>query len=130
MSTKKITKNPPATAKKASKAKATRTAKTKAAASAKTPKDATPPKAKAEARPKKLSAIDAAAQVLAETGQAMTCKELIEVMASKGLWASPAGKTPHATLYAAILREIARQGDQARFQKTERGKFASANLGG
>jgi hypothetical protein len=81
-------------------------------------------KAKGE---QKLSAIDAAAQVLAESGQAMNCQELIQVMAEKGLWTSPGGKTPAATLYSSILRELQTKGNQARFRKTDRGKFAAAN---
>ncbi len=75
---------------------------------------------------KKLSALDAAARVLQETKQPMNCKDLIESMATKGYWNSPAGKTPHSTLYAAILREIGVKGKQARFKKTERGKFTLA----
>ena len=89
------------------------------------------PKAKGRAKkdqpapqPKKLSAIDAAAKVLAEAGQAMNCLEMIEAMAKKGLWTSPGGLTPHATLYSAILREISKKGKESRFTKTERGKFA------
>ena len=73
---------------------------------------------------KKVSALDAAAKVLGEAAQALGCKEMIEAMAAKGYWSSPAGRTPAGTLYAAILREIATKGDAARFQKTERGKFA------
>jgi HB1, ASXL, restriction endonuclease HTH domain len=73
---------------------------------------------------KKLGAIDAAVKLLRETGQAMTCREMIDAMATKGYWSSPGGKTPQATLYSAILREIATKGAQARFKKTERGKFA------
>jgi vancomycin resistance protein YoaR len=90
-------------------------------------KATTPAKAKpaAEAKPKKLSAIDAAAKVLGEAGQPMNCKEMIEAMAAKGYWTSPGGKTPHATLYSAILRECATKGKDARFTKTERGKFAA-----
>jgi hypothetical protein len=76
---------------------------------------------------KKLSAIDAAAKVLADTGAAMNCQELIKVMAEKGLWTSPGGKTPAATLYSAILRELQTKGSEARFKKTERGKFTAAN---
>jgi hypothetical protein len=76
------------------------------------------------ARPKKLSALDAAAQVLSEASQPMNCQEMIAAMAAKGYWTSPAGKTPQATLYSALLREIKTKDDQARFQKTERGKFA------
>jgi hypothetical protein len=78
---------------------------------------------------KKLSALDAAAKVLGEEGRAMTCKELIETMAAKGYWASPGGKTPEATLYSAILRELQTRGDQARFVKADRGKFALRTAG-
>ena len=95
--------------------------KTKAAKSAPKKKPAKPAKAK----PKKLSALNAAAQVLTDGGGSMTTKELIEAMAAKKLWESPNGKTPAATLYAAILREIATKGKQARFKKTEPGKFAA-----
>jgi prophage DNA circulation protein len=78
-----------------------------------------------EAKPKKLSALDAAAQVLAESGEPMNTREMIETLAAKKLWTSPGGKTPHATLYSAILREINEKGEDARFVKTERGKFAA-----
>jgi hypothetical protein len=73
----------------------------------------------------KLSALDAAAKVLTETGTALTCQELIQVMADKGYWTSPAGKTPAATLYTAILKELKTKGALARFQKTAPGKFAA-----
>ena len=77
----------------------------------------------AESKPQRVSALDAAAQVLREAGKPMRAKELIEVMAAKGLWSSPKGKTPEATLYAAMVREIGTKGDAARFRKTERGQF-------
>ena len=67
--------------------------------------------------------LDAAAQVLRERAQAMTTKALIGVMALKGYWTSPNGQTPHATLYAAIAREIATQGDASRFVKSAPGRF-------
>ena len=73
----------------------------------------------------KLSALDAAAKVLSESKEPMNAKELIEAMAARKLWTSPGGKTPHATLYAAITREIAKKGKDARFKKTGRGKFAA-----
>ena len=82
--------------------------------------------AKAAEQPKKLSALDAAARVLGESGQAMNCQEMIETMAAKGYWSSPGGKTPGATLYSAILRELKVKGAEARFRKTERGKFTLA----
>src|SRR5262245_49135785 len=79
-----------------------------------------------EAKAKKVSALDAAARVLQEKGEAMNCQEMIEAMAAKGYWKSPGGKTPSATLYSAILREAKTKGTEARFKKTERGKFERA----
>src|SRR5439155_23144499 len=76
-----------------------------------------------EAKPKKASALDAAAKVLAESGEAMTTQAMIQAMAAKGYWSSPGGQTPAATLYSAILRELSAKGEQARFVKTEPGKF-------
>ena len=81
-------------------------------------------KTKPGAGDKKMSALDAAAKLLDETGQSMNCQDLIKGMADKGYWTSPGGKTPSATLYASILRELKIRGAGARFQKTERGKFA------
>ena len=98
---------------------------TKAAATAKADKPAKKAKAPKEAKEKKLSAIDAAAQVLATSKEPMNAKEMIEAMAAKGLWTSPGGQTPHATLYSAIIREVATKGKESRFVKTERGKFAA-----
>jgi len=50
---------------------------------------------------------------------------MVEAMQAKGLWSSPGGKTPKATLYASILRDI-RKGKDARFVKANRGQFALA----
>jgi hypothetical protein len=87
----------------------------------------TKPKAASKTeKPKKLSALDAAAQVLGESQEPMNTKAMIEAMAAKGLWSSPGGKTPHATLYSAILREIGTKGKEARFKKTDRGHFTAA----
>jgi hypothetical protein len=95
---------------------------------AKTPADKAPPKAtktKTEA-PKKYSALDAAARVLGETGQGMNSKELVEAMTAKRYWTSPGGKTPHATLHAAISREIKVKGADSRFAKAGPGKFTAS----
>jgi short subunit dehydrogenase-like uncharacterized protein len=70
-----------------------------------------------------LSALDAAAKVLEESNAALTTGEMIEQMSTKGYWTSPGGKTPAATLYSAILRELKMKGEASRFAKTERGKF-------
>ena len=70
-----------------------------------------------------MSGLDAAAKVLEESGQPMTCKEMVEAAEAKGYWKSPGGKTPHATVYSAIIREIKVKGAEARFSKADRGKF-------
>jgi hypothetical protein len=93
---------------------------TKPAKAAKAKDQATP------TEPRKLSALDAAARVLEEMGGAMNCAALIALMSAKGLWTSPAGKTPASTLAAAMMREIATKGDTSRFRKTGRGLFAAA----
>ena len=71
---------------------------------------------------KRASGLDAAAQVLAEAKEPMGTKEMVERMLAKGLWKTN-GKTPAATIYAAIIREIATKGADARFEKVGRGKF-------
>ena len=80
--------------------------------------------ATAKKKPKRVSALDAAAVILAKAERPMQAQELIAAMTAQGLWTSPAGKTPHATLYAAMIREIAKKGDAARFRKVDRGMFA------
>jgi hypothetical protein len=72
---------------------------------------------------RKPSALDAAAKVLGESKEPLTTKEMITAMEAKGNWKSPGGKTPDRTLYSAILREIVLKKGEARFKKTERGKF-------
>jgi len=85
-------------------------------------------KAKA-AKPKgkrKGGVLDAAVQVLKTAGGGpLGCKEMVERMLAKGLWQTK-GKTPAATLYAAIIREIAKKGAGSRFRKEGRGQFALA----
>src|SRR6516162_910184 len=91
-------------------------------------------KSKAKGRKKsasqdgKMSCIDAAAKVLVEKGEPMNCKEMIEAMAAKGYWTTPGGKTPHATLYSSIAREIRDKGKESRFKKADRGKFVSIGV--
>ncbi len=84
--------------------------------------DKTTKTAKAPAKPKRISGLDAAAQVLTQTKGPMCCKDLVEAMIAKGFWKT-GGKTPHATIYAAIIREIQKKGSESRFEKVARGKF-------
>jgi hypothetical protein len=100
-------------------------AKAKAGKAPKTPKAPKPAKEKKPTPPKRVSALDAAAQVLADSEVPMRAKEMIAKMEAKGLWKSPGGKTPEATLYAAIIREIAAKGDKARFKKHDKGVFVA-----
>ena len=77
-------------------------------------------------KPKKVSLLDAAAKVLGEAKEPMTTKQMIDQVTAAGLWSPGAGKTPHATLYSAILREMQKKGSNARFTKVDRGQFALA----
>lgn len=89
----------------------------------------TPAKKAKPAKEKKVSALDAAARVLTESGEPMNSSEMIEAMSKKGYWTSPNGQTPEATLYAAIIREIGKKGKESRFAKKERGKFIATGKG-
>ena len=64
-------------------------------------------------------------KVLGEAGEPLNTKEMVERMLAKGLWKTN-GKTPAATIYAAIIREIVKKGKDSRFRKVERGKFELA----
>jgi hypothetical protein len=86
-------------------------------------KQATAPKSD---KPKKLSGLDAAAQVLKDAGKPMNFKDITDGALAKG-WRTN-GKTPQATLYAAAIREIAAKGKDARFSKTERGMFEHSGV--
>ena len=76
--------------------------------------------------PKRLSALAAAHKVLCEATEPLNVQQMIEAMTAKAYWTSPGGKTPHATLYSAILRELAK-GEASRFVKTDRGRFVAAS---
>ena len=97
--------------------------KRKPAPTAAKPKASDKPAAKKPAATKRMSALDAAAQVLKEAKKPMGCKDLAEAILKRNLWKTN-GKTPAATLYAAIHRGIDRKGKEARFEKVDRGMFA------
>lgn len=85
--------------------------------------------AKAEAAPKdkkpRNSLLNLAVGVLQAFGEPMDCKAIVDRILEQGLWKTK-GRTPAATLYSAVIREIAAKGDAARFRKVERGKFTLA----
>ena len=65
---------------------------------------------------KRKSLLDLAATILAETGEALNCKELVEKAKETG-WVST-GKTPEQTLYSGIFREMKDKGEASRFKKS------------
>lgn len=107
-----------AAAKTTAKKKATRKSAAKAKPTAK-------PNATAEQAPAKearVSGLDAAAHVLRTVRKPMRVKDVVDHMLGTGMWKTN-GKTPAATIYVAILREIKTKGDAARFRKVDRGLF-------
>lgn len=79
------------------------------------------PKPKAEKAPRKASGLDLAAAALKHAKAPLDAGAITQAVLAAG-WETK-GKTPAATLYAAIVREITAKGDQARFAKTARGHF-------
>ncbi len=74
---------------------------------------------------KKMSGLDAAAKVLAEAGEPMNVKAVVEAAMAKGYWTSK-GATPWATVYSAVIREIVAKKETSRFRKTAKGMFELA----
>ena len=81
-------------------------------------------KVKTKGQPRRAGGVlDAAVRVLQEAGKAMNCADIVKTTLEKGYWKT-GGKTPAATLYAAVIREIGKKGAASRFRKVERGLFA------
>ena len=79
---------------------------------------------KPDAKP--MSLLNAAAHLLSlGTRDPMRCGDIVDLAVARGLWKPGSGKTPAATLHAAMSREITK-GDDSRFRKAERGKFELA----
>lgn len=79
----------------------------------------------ADAKPTKaLSGLDAAALVLRDASEPMNAQDLVARIIERGLWKT-GGKTPAATIYAAMIREIKAKGSSSRFLKSDRGRFAA-----
>ena len=76
---------------------------------------------------KKVSLLDLAAKILADTGEALNCKELVSKAKETG-WVST-GKTPEQTLYSGIFREMKEKGEASRFKKSadRKGSFEANN---
>lgn len=102
--------------------------KTKAAKRTRAPSvaepDATMPDSATTAT-KPISGLDAAATILRDASEPLDVKTIVARMLERGLWTT-AGKTPAATIYSAIIREIKAKGSSSRFLKADRGRFAAA----
>ncbi len=111
----------------------------KGATATKPPKGAKAPKVKAakeqkaekttkrEPKARRASGLDLAAKALVDAKEPLNAKTIAERAIAAG-W-NTTGATPHATLYAAMIREIAAKGKDARFKKTDRGMFIAAGKG-
>jgi len=69
-----------------------------------------------------LGGLDAAATVLSGANKPMNCKELVAQMLTRKLW-STKGKTPTATIGAALARDINAKKEKSRFRKAGPGLF-------
>lgn len=103
----------------AKKAPARKSGRMTASANASTTKTAASKPAKA----KRLSGLDIVAKVLAGAKEPLNAKAIAERAMAAG-WKT-SGKTPHATLYAAMIREISAKGSESRFKKADRGMFTA-----
>lgn len=74
---------------------------------------------------KPKSGLDAAALVLRESDEPLDSKSLVTRMLECGLWTTT-GKTPAATIYSAMIREITAKGSASRFRKVDAGRFTAA----
>ncbi len=83
---------------------------------------------KREPKARRASGLDLAAKALVDAKEPLNAKTIAERAIAAG-W-NTTGATPHATLYAAMIREIAAKGTDARFKKTDRGMFIAAATNG
>lgn len=74
---------------------------------------------------KPLSGLEAAVIVLREASAPLNANDLVGLMLKRGLWKTE-GKTPAATIFAAMSREIQSKGLASRFLKAEPGRFTVA----
>ena len=96
-------------------------------------KEVKPKNETAEAKPARVrqprpdgtvSGIEAALIVLRESGEPMNIRQIMEAINERNLAKLP-GKTPGATVSAAIQREISKKGENSRFYKAGKGLFAA-----
>jgi restriction system protein len=75
-----------------------------------------------------MNSLDAAEQVLVESGVPVHYRDITKRILERGLWTTK-GKTPEATVAANLSVDIQRHGDQSRFQRTGKGIYALRSWG-
>lgn len=79
---------------------------------------------KKQAADKPMSGLDAAAHVLQRSKEPMNAKQITACILNDGLAPNMKGLTPHATIYAAMITEIAKKQSASRFKRgKEKGTF-------
>lgn len=83
-----------------------------------------------ESNGKPLGALESAILMLRKLDPliALHPREMIERLEGNGLWKSPGGKTPHATLWSNILSEL-KKGRSSRLRKVGPGRFGLTKVG-
>lgn len=80
----------------------------------------------APGKEKKLSLMDAAVEVLKQSGEPMNTREMVKAATDSGLWIPTDCKTPEQTLYGSIFREMKIKENPRIVKSTVKGKFEYA----
>ena len=75
---------------------------------------------------KKLSLLDAAVEVLKQSGEPMNPREMVKAATDSGLWIPTDCKTPEQTLYGSIFREMKIKENPRIVKSSVKGKFEYA----
>ena len=75
---------------------------------------------------KKLSLMDAAVEVLKQSGEPMNKREMVKAATDSGLWIPTDCKTPEQTLYGSIFREMKIKENPRIIKSAVKGKFEYA----
>ena len=80
----------------------------------------------APGKEKKLSLLDAAVDVLKQSGEPMNTREMVKAATDSGLWIPTDCKTPEQTLYGSIFREMKIKENPRIVKSSVKGKFKYA----
>ena len=80
----------------------------------------------APGKEKKLSLMDAAVEVLKQSGEPMNTREMVKAATESGLWIPTDCKTPEQTLYGSIFREMKIKENPRIVKSAVKGKFEYA----